>query len=65
MGLVKKITIMLASATMAFSLAGLLGFRAASYDWAGVTEPSWDWAGVTDSSWDWALPEAGTASDLD
>ncbi|WP_159451119.1 hypothetical protein [Janibacter indicus] len=51
----KKITIMLASATMAFSLAGLLGFRAASYDWAGVTEPSWDWA----------LPEAGTASDLD
>ncbi|SMC31224.1 hypothetical protein SAMN06296429_10125 [Janibacter indicus] len=55
MGLVKKITIMLASATMAFSLAGLLGFRAASYDWAGVTEPSWDWA----------LPEAGTASDLD
>ena len=64
---VKKTTVMLAAATMAFSLSGLLGMHAASFDWAGATgdsfdwarqTASFDWAGGTDGSFDWASATA-------
>ncbi|WP_114201826.1 hypothetical protein [Janibacter anophelis] len=50
----KKTTVMLAAAAMAFSLSGLLGMRAASFDWAGATGDSFDWAHLTGDSFDWA-----------
>ncbi len=53
-GHVKKTTVMLAAAAMAFSLSGLLGMRAASFDWAGATGDSFDWAHLTGDSFDWA-----------
>lgn len=57
---VNKITVMLASAAVALSLAGLLGFRAANYEWAGPGD-NWEWAGDASAgdTWDWALPDAG------
>ncbi|UTT66863.1 hypothetical protein NMQ01_03860 [Janibacter sp. CX7] len=65
----KKITVMLGAATMALTLAGFLGFRAANYEWAGTTGDNWEWAktsanfewaGGNADNWEWAAPDAGS-----
>ena len=60
MEIVKKTTVMLGVAAAAFSLSGLVGMNAASYDWAGVTDDCYDWAGLKASSYDWAGAQANS-----